>query len=119
MVYSGLVWSFLSFLYFCVCVNSERSKMSPTVYSGSVQWDTNYGNGGWFGFSHLGCVVRFCPFCVFVCVSILNGQKCHQLCILVLYSGIQTIAIVGVLVFLIWDVWCVFVLFVFLCVCQI
>jgi energy-coupling factor transporter transmembrane protein EcfT len=58
--------------------------------------------------------VRFCPFCVFVCVSILNGQKCHQLCILVLYSGIQTIVIVGGLVFLIWNVGCVFVLFVLL-----
>jgi hypothetical protein len=114
----GIRSGFWYCLYFCVCVNSERSKMSPTLYSGSVQWDTNYCYSGCFGFCHLGCVVRFCPFCTFVCVSNLNGQKCHQLCILVLYSGIQTIVIVGGLVFLIWDVWCVFVLFVFLCVCQ-
>jgi len=38
-------------LSFGVCVNSERSKMSPTLYSGSVQWDTNYGNGGWFTYN--------------------------------------------------------------------
>ena len=51
----GIRSGFWYCLCFCVCVKSERSKMSPTLYSGSVQWDTNYCYSGWFGFCHLGC----------------------------------------------------------------